>query len=106
VFPIVFTGVFPRVFPRVFTSVSKSVYECFQECLRECFQECLREFFREFFQEFFPASLSSLCDRKIGPGIAMHCVEVIFCAELRNQTMCTVDLMAMVETRPILQALP
>lgn len=54
------------------------------------------------FQDF----LSSLCDRKIGPGIAVHCAGVICCAKLRNQSMCAVDLMLMAETRSILQALP
>ena len=58
-----------------------------------CFQECFKTF------------LSSFCDRKIGPSIAVHCVGVICCVKLGNQTTCAVDLMLMAETRSILQAL-
>jgi hypothetical protein len=79
-------------------SVTKSVTESVSKSVTKSVKECYRECFKTF--------LSSLCDRRIGPGIAVHCAGIICCAKLRNQTMCAVDLVLMAETRSILQALP
>jgi hypothetical protein len=51
------SGMFPRVFPRVFLRVFLRVFP---------------RVFPRVFQECFKTSLSSLCDRKIRPGIAVH----------------------------------
>jgi hypothetical protein len=83
-------------------SVSKSVTESVTESVSRSVTKSVKECYRECFKTF----LSSLCDRRIGPGIAVHCAGIICCAKLRNQTMCAVDLVLMAETRSILQALP
>jgi hypothetical protein len=71
------------------TEVIRVVYQGY---FQECFQECFLEYFLECFLECFLTSLSSLCDRKIGPVITVHCASAICCAKLSNHTMCTVDL--------------
>jgi hypothetical protein len=76
-------SVLASVYESVYGSVYEGVYESFSESVSEIVST---------------TSPSSLCDRKIGPGIAVHCAGVVCCAELKNHTTCTVDLMLMAET--------
>ena len=44
-------------------------------------------------ESFFWLFCRAFATERSDLGIAMHCIGVICCAELRNQTMCKVDLM-------------